>query len=71
LFSLYLDSLKTSLLKWRPDYDIAADEYAKAGMPMLLFIKENPLSTFLLIFSHLLQDCQGVPAVQGLSNESC
>lgn len=24
-------SLKTSLLKWRPDYDTAADEYNKAG----------------------------------------
>lgn len=24
--------MKTSLLKWRPDYDSAADEYAKAAM---------------------------------------
>jgi len=24
-------SLKTSLLKWRPDFEIAADEYSKAG----------------------------------------
>lgn len=24
-------SLKTSLLKWRPDFDSAADEYNKAG----------------------------------------
>ena len=27
----YVFSLKTSLLKWRPDYDSAADEYNKAG----------------------------------------
>jgi hypothetical protein len=25
-------SLKTSLLKWRADFDIAADEYNKAGI---------------------------------------
>jgi len=24
-------SLKTSWLKWRPDFEIAADEYSKAG----------------------------------------
>lgn len=24
-------SLKTGFLKWRPEYDIAADEYQKAG----------------------------------------
>lgn len=24
-------SLKVGLLKWRPDYDVAADEYTKAG----------------------------------------
>jgi hypothetical protein len=30
--------MKTSLLKWKADYDIAADEYNKAGMDMeLLF----------------------------------
>jgi len=27
----YFFSMKTSLLKWRPDFDIAADEYSKAG----------------------------------------
>lgn len=26
-----ISSLKTTLLKWRPDYDVAADEYSKAG----------------------------------------
>uniref|UniRef100_A0A1B0CHQ0 Gamma-soluble NSF attachment protein n=2 Tax=Lutzomyia longipalpis TaxID=7200 RepID=A0A1B0CHQ0_LUTLO len=25
-------SLKTGLLKWKPDYDVAADEYNKAGV---------------------------------------
>lgn len=25
-------SLKTGLLKWKPDYDSAASEYGKAGM---------------------------------------
>jgi len=24
-------SLKTSLLKWRPDYEVAASEYSEAG----------------------------------------
>lgn len=24
-------SLKTTFLKWRPDYEVAADEYSKAG----------------------------------------
>jgi hypothetical protein len=32
IFSCF--SLKTSLLKWRPDYEIAADEYSKAGNVM-------------------------------------
>lgn len=32
LFNLsFFPSLKTSLLKWRPDYDVAADDYSKAG----------------------------------------
>lgn len=26
-----LRSMKTGFLKWRPDFDIAADEYQKAG----------------------------------------
>ncbi|KAH9632109.1 hypothetical protein HF086_002616, partial [Spodoptera exigua] len=26
------NSLKTSLLRWKPDYDSAADEYSQAGM---------------------------------------
>lgn len=34
----YVFSLKTSLLKWRPDYDSAADEYNKAGKLFLLLI---------------------------------
>lgn len=25
------NSLKTGFLKWKPEYDIAADEYQKAG----------------------------------------
>lgn len=33
----YVFSLKTSLLKWRPDYDSAADEYNKAGKLIKLF----------------------------------
>jgi hypothetical protein len=60
LCSLQFDSLKTSLLKWRPDYDIAADEYAKAGNLVLKITLVYHLSIILLIFSHLLQDCQGV-----------
>lgn len=28
-------SLKTGLLKWRPEYDIACDEYQKAGKNIL------------------------------------
>lgn len=28
---IFVFSLKTGLLKWRPDYDIACDEYQKAG----------------------------------------
>lgn len=31
LQSIFVFSLKTGLLKWRPDYDIACDEYQKAG----------------------------------------
>jgi tetratricopeptide (TPR) repeat protein len=27
----FISSLKTSLLKWKPDFDSAADEYNKAG----------------------------------------
>lgn len=26
-----LRSMKTGFLKWRPDFDVAADEYQKAG----------------------------------------
>lgn len=29
--------LKTTLLKWKPDYDSAADEYYKAGKKSLIF----------------------------------
>lgn len=32
-----LRSMKTGFLKWRPDFDVAADEYQKAG----LFEKEH------------------------------
>jgi len=28
---VWVFSMKTSLLKWKADYDIAADEYNKAG----------------------------------------
>lgn len=28
---LYFYSLKTGLLKWTPDFEIAANEYSKAG----------------------------------------
>ena len=37
LIKNYVFSLKTSLLKWRPDYDSAADEYNKAGKLIKLF----------------------------------
>lgn len=30
-------SMKTGLLKWRPDYDIAADCYTKAGKILSIF----------------------------------
>lgn len=30
-------SLKTSLLKWKPDYDVAADEYNAAGEERIFF----------------------------------
>ncbi|PSN48741.1 Gamma-soluble NSF attachment protein [Blattella germanica] len=37
-------SLKTSLLKWRPDYEIGADEYQKAGwVPVLMCIDQAVL----------------------------
>lgn len=45
-------SLKTSLLKWRPDFDSAADEYNKAGK----YFTANS-SEFLIIFSQLIQRC--------------
>jgi gamma-soluble NSF attachment protein len=45
-------SLKTGLLKWRPEYDIAADEYNKAGE--WVFVAGFPIQNFfflkLLIF---------------------
>lgn len=31
IFYTFVCSLKTSFLKWRPDYEIASDEYNKAG----------------------------------------
>jgi len=34
-------SLKTSLLKWRPDYDIAAEEYNQAGKTMVSYLGEQ------------------------------
>lgn len=32
IFLLIVFSLKTTLLKWRPDYEVAADEYNQAGI---------------------------------------
>lgn len=34
---MFVVSLKTSFLKWRPDYDEAADEYNKAGKYSFMF----------------------------------
>lgn len=44
--------MKTGFLKWRPDFDVAADEYQKAG----LFEKKKRITTILIlvISMHLL-----------------
>jgi hypothetical protein len=51
-------SLKTSLLKWRPDFEIAADEYSKAGTfitsYLLIFYLTNSVSDLDLMIIMLL-----------------
>jgi len=71
-------SLKTSLTKWKPDYDSAAVEYDRAGTTGVDFCFVNcaHLRTKILILSCLLQKLQKVrrghrhlPEVVGLSRE--
>lgn len=45
-------SLKTSLFKWKPDFDIAANEYQKAGNLSSLFSSIFCLFTVLYAFSY-------------------
>jgi hypothetical protein len=40
-----ISSLKTSLLKWKPDYDSAGDEYNKAGKKQTIAINVHNLIT--------------------------
>ncbi|KAJ4431580.1 hypothetical protein ANN_20179, partial [Periplaneta americana] len=51
---VFFSSLKTSLLKWRPDYEIAADEYQKAGG---LFHAAKINAEYLLVYK-MLRTCQ-------------
>jgi hypothetical protein len=60
--------LKTSLLKWRPDYDSAADEYDKAGL--CLCVLRGAVSQG-VGYSHLFPQLQELRAVQGVSFEGC
>lgn len=43
-FSSYIFSLKTSFMKWKPDYDSAASEYAKAGENLFVFFHTQHLT---------------------------
>lgn len=56
-------SMKTGLLKWRPDFEIAADHYERAGkinLQILVFIPlmidDNFFYFSLELFSNVLQN---------------
>lgn len=66
-------SLKTTFLKWRPDYEVAADEYSQAGKRKLQSVyKVYTVQTVSYSFysSNMFSGSQVIRTVQRLFDES-